>query len=24
MQPDRLQASPLGWRFLNDLLRYFE
>ena len=24
MQLDRLQASPLGWRFLNDLLRYFE
>jgi putative oxygen-independent coproporphyrinogen III oxidase len=24
MMPDRLQASPLGWRFLNDLLSYFE
>jgi len=24
MMPDRLQASPLGWRFLNDLLGYFE
>ncbi len=24
MMPDRLQASPLGWRFLNDLLHYFE
>jgi len=24
MMPDRLQASPLGWRFLNDLLTYFE
>ena len=24
MMPDRLQASPLGWRFLNDLLVYFE
>ncbi|MCS5557766.1 MAG: radical SAM family heme chaperone HemW [Oceanospirillaceae bacterium] len=24
MMPDRLQASPLGWRFLNDLLAYFE
>ena len=24
MMPDRLQASPLGWRFLNDLLRYFD
>ena len=24
MVPDRLQASPLGWRFLNDLLSYFE
>jgi len=24
MLPDRLQASPLGWRFLNDLLAYFE
>jgi len=24
MMPDRLQASPLGWRFLNDLLGHFE
>ena len=24
MLPGRLQASPLGWRFLNDLLGYFE
>ena len=24
MMQNRLQASPLGWRFLNDLLRYFE
>ena len=24
MMPNRLQATPLGWRFLNDLLRYFE
>jgi len=24
MMPDRLQATPLGWRFLNDLLGYFE
>ena len=24
MMPDRLQASPLGWRFLNDLLSYFD
>jgi oxygen-independent coproporphyrinogen-3 oxidase len=24
MMPDRLQATPLGWRFLNDLLSYFE
>ena len=24
MMPDRLQASPLGWRFLNDLLHYFK
>lgn len=24
IMPDRLQASPLGWRFLNDLLSYFE
>lgn len=24
MMPERLQASPLGWRFLNDLLGYFE
>ena len=24
MEPNRLQATPLGWRFLNDLLGYFE
>jgi coproporphyrinogen III oxidase-like Fe-S oxidoreductase len=24
MMPDHFQASPLGWRFLNDLLSYFE
>ena len=24
MHPQRLQATPLGWRFLNDLLEYFE
>ena len=24
LMPDRLQATPLGWRFLNDLLGYFE
>lgn len=24
MEQHRLQASPLGWRFLNDLLAYFE
>ena len=24
MMPDQLQASALGWRFLNDLLGYFE
>lgn len=24
MMPNQFQASPLGWRFLNDLLSYFE
>ena len=24
MMPDQLQVSALGWRFLNDLLGYFE